>query len=128
VIEDRYGMSRTSSLVFAFLALLMAGAVFGQQAERPPEKPIQLEASADFEGATAVASLKWRDMSDDELGFEVLRSDNGKDYRVVGMVGANTERYKDKVGKYITGAFTYKVRAFNEVGRSEESNQVSVWF
>jgi hypothetical protein len=67
-------------------------------------------------------------MSDNELGFEVLRSDNNKEFRVVGMVGANTTRYRDKIGKYITGSFTYKVRAFNQAGRSEESNGVSVWF
>jgi hypothetical protein len=37
-------------------------------------------------------------------------------------------RYEDKIGRYITGAFVYKVRAFNQVGKSEDSNTVSVWF
>jgi len=93
-----------------------------------PEKPLQLEASKEYEGANSIAVLKWRDMSDNELGFEVLRSDNNKEFRVIGMVGANTTNYRDKIGRYITGSFTYKVRAFNQAGRSEESNGVSVWF
>lgn len=111
------------------LSLLFSGAaLFGWQAEEVPAAPLQLEVSTDYEGATAVAILKWRDMSEDELGFEVLRSDNGGEYRVVGMVGASTVNYKDRIGKYITGAFTYKVRAFNQAGKSEESNASSVWF
>jgi hypothetical protein len=67
-------------------------------------------------------------MSDNELGFEVMRSQNNSEFKVVGMVGANTSRYRDTVGKYVAGAFTYRVRAFNEAGKSEESNAVSVWF
>jgi hypothetical protein len=97
-------------------------------AERVPEKPIQLEVSTKYEGANSIAVLKWRDMSDNELGFEVLRSDNSGEFRVVGMVGANTTGYQDKVGKYVTGGFSYKVRAFNQAGRSEDSNVASVWF
>ncbi len=75
-----------------------------------------------------MAILRWQDRSESELGFEIVRSNSGGEFRVVGMSGANTIRYEDKVGKYITGAFTYKVRAFNEVGRSEDSNSASVWF
>ena len=97
-------------------------------AEQVPEKPLQLEVNTEFEGANSIAVLKWRDMSDNELGFEVLRSDNNGEYRVVGMVGANTTGYRDKVGKYVTGGFSYKVRAFNQAGKSEESNRASVWF
>ena len=101
---------------------------FSQDKKQIPQKPLQLEVSADYEGANAFAVLKWRDMSDNELGFELLRSDNNKEFRVIGMVGANTTNYRDKVGRYITGSFTYQVRAFNQAGRSEESNGVSVWF
>ncbi|MEE8583241.1 MAG: fibronectin type III domain-containing protein, partial [Acidobacteriota bacterium] len=88
-----------------------------------PAKPFDLRAKIKFEGATAIAALTWRDQSDNELGFEVLRSDDaGKTFKVVGMVGANTTRHQDKVGKYVSGAYQYQVRAFNEVGKSEPSN------
>ena len=110
-------------------SLFLSIGIFAVQSETEvPEAPFQLEATTDYEGATCIAALKWRDMSDNELGFEVLRSQNNSEFQVVGMVGANTTRYRDKVGKYIAGAYTYKVRAFNEAGKSDDSNEVSVWF
>jgi hypothetical protein len=115
-------------LLFVWSIFTFSVPLYSQDSERVPAKPLQLEAKAEFEGANAIAALEWRDMSDNELGFEVLRSDNNKEFRVIGMVGANTGKYRDKVGRYITGAFTYKVRAFNQAGRSDESNAVSVWF
>jgi hypothetical protein len=120
------------SLCVPFSVLLFASAlsplVLGQAQKQIPEKPIQLEVKTNYEGAMGIAELKWRDMSENELGFEVLRSDNGEEYREVGMVGANTERYRDKVGKYVAGVYTYKVRAFNEAGRSEATNEATAWF
>jgi len=114
------------TLLALLLAFCLSG--FAQDEERVPKKPMQLEVAAEYKGADSIAVLKWRDMSDNELGFEILRSDNNKEFRVIGTVGANTDRYRDKVGRYVTGSFTYKVRAFNQAGRSEESNGVSVWF
>ena len=99
-----------------------------QEAQRASEKPINLKVSSSFEGGTAVATLAWQDQSDNEVGFEIIRSDNGGEFRVIGMVGTNTSRYRDKIGKYITGVFVYKVFAFNEVGKSKDSNNASVWF
>ncbi|MDA2927789.1 hypothetical protein MYX78_11280, partial [Acidobacteria bacterium AH-259-G07] len=124
---DRMLMKTILGAVFVILVLGW-GVVLAQDEKRIPEKPTHLRAFTRFDGATAVAELSWHDESDNELSFEILRSDNGKEFRVVGMVGANTMKYDDKVGKYITGAFAYKVRAFNEAGRSEDSNIVSVWF
>lgn len=114
----------------ALLAILSlsSGLAFSQGQDNIPDKPHNLRAFTRFDGGTGVAELKWHDGSDNELGFEVLRSDNSKEFRVVGMVGANTTHYDDKVGKYVTGAFAYKIRAFNEAGKSEESNTVSIWF
>jgi hypothetical protein len=116
--------------VIVTLAVLVWGTTLaqGEGGARVPNKPVDLKATTRFDGATAVAVLTWRDGSDNELGFEILRSDNNQEYRVVGMVGANTLRYEDKIGKYVTGTFTFKVRAFNQAGKSEESNIVSVWF
>ncbi len=106
----------------------LSGGAAAQDEKSVPARPINLSAKVEFQGAVAVARLKWQDESDNELGFEVLRSDNGKDFTVVGFVGSNTDRHEDKVGKYVTGAFAYQVRAFNEHGKSEESNIASAWF
>lgn len=117
------------SLVIALLAFMSLATSLAQQAEtQVPAEPMDLKVQTKFEGATAIAALSWKDGSDNELGFEILRADNSKEYRVVGMVGANTLQYEDKIGKYITGAFTYKVRAFNQAGKSKDSNIVSAWF
>jgi hypothetical protein len=121
-------MSKKSIFVALFLLLfLVGGLTFAQEEKGVPETPNNLRIFTRYDGATAVAELSWQDHSDDEVGFEVLRSDNGKEFRVVGVVGADTAHYNDKVGKYITGGFSYKVRAFNEAGRSEDSNEVAIW-
>lgn len=115
-------------MVFAMALLVSLPLLAAGRADQVPAKPLQLEVSTEFDGATAIAVLSWRDMSSDELGFNILRSDNNGDYRVVGTVGANTTQFRDEVGKYIAGTFTYKVRAFNAAGQSEDSNEASVWF
>ena len=125
LIDD---MSRKSIFVSLFLLpFLVSGLTFAQEEKGVPETPNNLRISTRYDGATAVAELLWQDHSDNEVGFEVLRSDNGKDFRVVAVVGADSAHYNDKVGKYITGGFSYKVRAFNKAGRSEDSNIVSIW-
>ncbi len=125
LIDD---MLRKSIFVSLFLLpFLASGLTFAQEEKEVPEAPNSLRAFTSYDGATAVAELVWQDTSDDEVGFEVLRSDNGKDFRVVAVVGADSAHYNDKVGKYITGGFSYKVRAFNKAGRSEDSNVVSIW-
>ena len=125
LIDD---MSRKSILVSLFLLpFLVSGLTFAQEEKEVPEAPNNLRIFTRYDGATAVAELLWQDHSDNEVGFEVLRSDNGKEFRVVAVVGADSAHYNDKVGKYITGGFSYKVRAFNAAGRSEDSNVVSIW-
>ncbi len=125
LIDD---MSRKSIFVSLFLLpFLVSGLTFAQEEKEVPETPNNLRIFTRYDGATAVAELLWQDHSNNEVGFEVLRSDNGKEFRVVAVVGADSAHYNDKVGKYITGGFSYKVRAFNEAGRSEDSNVVSIW-
>ncbi len=125
LIDD---MPKKSIFVSLFLlSFLWSGLTFAQEEKGVPDTPNNLRVFTRYDGATAVAELVWQDHSDDEVGFEILRSDNGKEFRVVGVVGADTAHYNDKVGKYITGGFSYKVRAFNKAGRSEDSNVVSIW-
>ncbi len=119
-----------SALVRMIVVLFMMS--FAASAPKPekeaPKAPSGLRVSTRFEGAMAIAELRWTDHSENELGFEILRSGNGDEFRVVGMAGADTVRIDDEVGKYISGAFVYKVRAFNEAGTSQETRGVSVWF
>ncbi len=114
-------------VIFALICLVVVVSLAAVQ-EEVPIAPVNLNGKADYEGAMAVANLTWQDESENEVGFQVLRSDNGEEFKVVGFVGANTTKYQDKVGKYVTGSFTYRVRAFNQTGPSEESNSSSVWF
>ena len=126
LIDD---MLRKSIFVsFFLLPFLASGLTLAQEEKGVPEPPDNLRIFTRYDGATAVAELLWQDHSDNEVGFEVLRSDNGKDFRVVAVVGADSAHFNDKVGKYITGGFSYKVRAFNKAGRSEDSNVVSIWW
>ncbi len=106
---------------------LFAGIMLAQKNE-VPQKPHNLRAMTRLEGAVGVVDLSWRDGSNNETGFEILRSENGKEFKVVKMIGANTSHYVDKIGKYLMGSFAYKIRAFNEKGRSQSSETVSVWF
>ena len=125
LIDD---MLRKSIFVsFFLLPFLASGLTLAQEEKGVPEPPDNLRIFTRYDGATAVAELLWQDHSDNEVGFEVLRSDNGKDFRVVAVVGADSAHFNDKVGKYITGGFSYKGRAFNKAGRSEDSNVVSIW-
>lgn len=121
-VIGRLGMIAVLLIVAPILGL----PVLGQS--DAPEKPLQLEAKIEYQGANGLVQLQWRDMSDNELGFEILRSDNNGEFRVISMAAANATRHRDQVGKYVTGVFAYKVRAFNENGKSEESNVASVWF
>ena len=106
---------------------LFAGIMLAQKNE-VPQKPHNLRAMTRLEGAVGVVDLSWRDGSNNETGFEILRSENGKEFKVVKMIGANTSHYVDEIGKYLMGSFAYKIRAFNEKGRSQSSETVSVWF
>ncbi len=116
-----------SILSVLLLVLLCPGTLTLGQQKGVPEKPHNLRVFTRYDGGTAVAELLWHDGSDNELGFEVLRSDNGEDFQVVATVGVNTDHYDDKIGKYVTGAYIFKIRAFNEAGRSEDSNIVTLW-
>ena len=110
------------------LLMSMGVAVLARQEEDVPRAPTNLKATGEYKGAMAVANLSWHDESENETGFEILRSGNSGEYRVIAFVGANTTRYRDEIGKYVTGAFAYKVRAFRKNVKSEESNVASVWF
>ncbi len=109
------------------LCLLLTG-VAQDDNDNVPAKPIQLTVSAVYEGSDTIGHLKWRDVSDNELGFEIHRTQGSGEYQLVGRVGADTDNYKDTVGKYVSGAYTYRVVPFNQAGKGEPSNEYTVWF
>lgn len=111
------------------ILLSIALPVWAQNGEgEVPAKPLQLTVAAEYEGSDTIGHLSWRDMSDNELGFEIYRTQGSEEFELVGRVGADTDNYKDVVGKYVSGAYTYKVQPFNQHGKGEESNTYTVWF
>ncbi len=115
--------------VFACVLLsLLLPALAREEGDSVPAKPLQLTVSAEYEGSDSIGHLRWRDMSDNELGFEIYRTQGSEEFELVGRVGADTDNYRDVVGKYVSGAYTYRVQPFNEHGKGEASNEYTVWF
>jgi alpha-tubulin suppressor-like RCC1 family protein/fibronectin type 3 domain-containing protein len=74
--------------------------------------------------ATSV-EVAWTDGSTAESGFEVERSTAGGDYVQIATVGPNVVRYGDGDLAPET-AYRYRVRAYNDSGRSDYSNELEV--
>ena len=87
----------------------------------PPPKPDSLTAQAS--SATEV-QLSWTDNSDNELGFEISRRTRGASLAVVDSVGADVTAYTDS-GLSPQTRYIYRVRAFNQNGKSDMSNSGS---
>jgi hypothetical protein len=68
--------------------------------------------------------LAWTDNSADESGFEIERRGGGRDWTRIAVVGAGITRFSD-FGVAPATAYTYRVRALNDVGASEASNEAS---
>jgi hypothetical protein len=71
--------------------------------------PSGVSASASGDDIT----VSWTDNSDNEDGFEILRSHDGSAYSQVASVGAGTASYSD-TGLLDGEQYTYKVRAYTE--------------
>jgi hypothetical protein len=85
----------------------------------PPKAPSNLNIGA-YNNSSII--LKWTDNSNNETGFELWRSDiTDRAYKVL---GTNVISYIDLNVSPIAD-YSYKVRAFNEGGKSAFSNEVS---
>jgi hypothetical protein len=89
-----------------------------------PTAPSNLTAVAD----TFAILLNWDDNSATELGFKIERK-NGDSLSVdpfveIDSVGANVTSYND-LGRTPNTTYTYRVRAFNQLGFSLYSNEVT---
>src|SRR5215831_9677621 len=85
----------------------------------PPNPPTSLAASV-LSGTQV--RLTWRDNANNESGYQVSRSHASVgDWTVIGTTGSNQTSFTDS-GAAPGTTYAYKVRAFNEGGKSGPSN------
>jgi len=90
-------------------------------APAPPNPPSNLGAIA----LSAVQiNLSWTDNSNFEDGYKIERW-NGSSYSQINVVGANVTTYADTSGLAPATTYYYRVRAYNSVGDSSYSNEIS---
>jgi hypothetical protein len=69
-------------------------------------------------------NLSWTDKSNNETGFKVSRTTNGKAFKQIATVGANVTTYADTRLAAST-KYYYQVSAYNSAGTSAPSNTAS---
>ncbi len=70
-------------------------------------------------------NVTWTDNANNEEGFTIQRSTDGRVFTPIATVGANLTSYSD-TGLSATTFYYYRVAAFNSVGTSAFSNVVKV--
>ena len=86
-----------------------------------PNAPANLNGS----DQTPVIVLTWQDMSGDELGFRLYRKVDGGAYSLYQTLGPNVVSYQDEA-VVSDHWYYYYITAYNAVGESAHSNEVSV--
>jgi len=88
-----------------------------------PSPPSNLKATAiSFSQIT----LSWTDNSTNEKGFKVERKIGAGSYAEIATVAANVINYTDS-GLAANTTYTYRVKAYNDVGNSAYSNETSAF-
>jgi len=101
-----------------------------EEGPSPPAAPSDLKVSIDSE---TEVSLTFKDNSDNEDGFKLFRKDPGKKkFRKIKTIDAvsgsdNTVAAND-TGLTSGKTYSYRVRAFNEIGNSDASNIAKITF
>jgi subtilisin family serine protease/fibronectin type 3 domain-containing protein len=88
----------------------------------PPVPPGNLHSTS---VAQTEIGLEWQDNSPNETGFELERKTGGGQFILQGRLPAGTTSYADTDLQPAT-AYTYRVRALNDAGRSAFSNELAV--
>jgi hypothetical protein len=105
--KNNVGLSNYTNIVTVVLTVPMA--------------PINLTATVDQEGRV---TLKWADKSNNESGFQVERSNDGRVFAVIATTPTNATSYKDTTT--VAGhRYYFRVAAKNNVGLSNYSNVVT---
>lgn len=86
-----------------------------------PNAPTNLNAIA---VSTSQINLNWTDNSTDETGFEIERSIDNVNWAHLANTGPNITSYSD-TGLSINTTYYYRVRAFNDTGKSNNYSNVA---
>jgi hypothetical protein len=89
-----------------------------------PATPSVLVASANPSAPTSSVALSWADNANNETGYAVERSTDGRSFTQIAQAGANTGAWTD-TGLNSGTTYYYRVRAFNGSGNSAYSNVAS---
>jgi len=103
---------RTLALL-SFTVFVLAAC--GDNLEPAPTAPSLVTVAPSGDGA----QIGWRDNSDDEAEFVVMRKQDGvdEDYAVIATVPADTTSFVD--APLTAGSYTYLIAAANEAGEND---------
>jgi probable HAF family extracellular repeat protein len=89
-----------------------------------PRAPNGLSAGLASPPVFSQLELTWADTSNNETGFEIQRKSNGSDWDTIAVTVPDITWFRDTDLTAFTH-YTYRVRAVNQVGNSDWSNEAS---
>ena len=96
----------------------------GGSGGQAPATPSGLVASVNPSTPASSLLLSWADNANNETGYSIERSSDGRTFTQIAQAGANTGSWTD-AGLSGGAMYYYRVRAFNNYGNSAYSNSAS---